>query len=151
MDQLDAFGRGVQLGVLWGALLGAVAAGAWSGWTVRGEDARAIAVVFVVLGAFAGSTVGALCGTLTAVVHQVAQRFEAAGAWWVSAAAALITGLITVGGFGLWPLLFQDAVPRGLQVGWVLVCAVVAAWQVRRVQRHPLAGSSAPRGAGRPR
>ncbi|WP_369069371.1 hypothetical protein [Kineococcus terrestris] len=140
MDQGDALGRGVQRGVLSGALLGAVVAALWSRSTVSGEDARTIAMTFVVLGALAGSGAGALCGTLIAGVHRVARRRGAGGAWWISAAAASIAGVVAVGGFGLWPVLFRGAVPLGLQVGWVLVCAVVAAWQVRSVQRRSLAG-----------
>ncbi|MCI2237440.1 hypothetical protein MO973_10445 [Paenibacillus sp. TRM 82003] len=135
-QQADTLGLGVRRGVLCGAALGALLAAFWSRSAVSGEDARTLTVTSVGLGAFAGSVAGGLCGTLVAVVHQSAQRFGSAGARWVAAVGALVAALVTAGGFGLWPLLFPEAVPPGLRVGWIAVCAVVAAWQVRRVQHR---------------
>lgn len=114
--------------------MGAVTTGLWGAWTLEGEDARTIAVAFVVLGALGGSIVGALCGTLSAVVHQAAQRLGTGGAWWVTAATALTTAAVTFGGFSLWPVFFGGTVPVAQRAACVLVCASVAAWQVRGLQ-----------------
>ncbi|NAZ81174.1 hypothetical protein GTR02_05025 [Kineococcus sp. R8] len=135
-QQVDAFGVVVQRGAVWGALVGGVLAGSWSGSAVSGEDALAIVAVFVVLGALAGSGGGVACGTLAALVHQAAERHGAAQAWWVAAAGALITGLLAAVGLAAWPVVVEGAVAPGWQLAGTLVCAVVAAWQVRRVQRR---------------
>ncbi|WP_432485337.1 hypothetical protein [Kineococcus esterisolvens] len=135
-QQVDTFGAGVQRGVLCGAVLGAVITAVSSRSAVSGEDARTLAVTFVGLGAFAGSVAGGLCGTLAGVVHQLAQRTGSAGAWWVALVGALLAGLVTAGSVGLWPLLFPEVLSPELRAGWVAVCAVVAVWQVRRVQHR---------------
>lgn len=46
----------------------------------------------------------------------------------------LTTAAVTFGGFTLWPVFFGGTVPVAQRAACVLVCASVAAWQVRGLQ-----------------